>query len=197
MGRQISWTEKSDQELLALYRKGSQEACACLLARYANLINRRISAVQIRGIERDDLRQEAYMGLLGAVRSYDEAKNSSFGAYASFCIANSLKNLFAAASTKKADLYRKTISLQESGLENLYGAEDTNPEARMIAEESYAGLRRLLSEVLTPLEQEVLRLYFSGCSYHETAARLHVSPKSVDNALQRVRRKLKAALNEL
>ena len=67
----------------------------------------------------------------------------------------------------------------------------------MIAEESYAGLKRLLSEVLTPLEQEVLRLYFSGCSYYEAASRLQVSPKSVDNALQRVRRKLKAALNEL
>lgn len=193
----VDYLNQDDLSLISLYREGDEEACTALLVRYASKINRRISQISLNGIENDDLRQEAYMGLYSAIRTYDPKKNDSFNAYASFCMSNSLKNLFRTVSTQKAKVNSQAVSLEEIGSDYLRSENSKNPEDIFIQNEASRNLKRLMSQILTPLEQEVLFSYFSGCGYREVAKKLNSSQKSVDNALQRARRKLKAVLNDL
>ena len=193
----ITGFAEDDMSLITRYRKGNQEACAVLIARYAYLINRRIKKVRIAGVDNEDLQQEAYMGLYNAIRTYDPAKNPSFSGYAAFCIGNSLKNLFAAASTNKAKLYRQTIPIDDIEIANLRSEDGTNPESVLLDKEAYGDLTRLIDDVLSEFEKRVLFSYLSGRDYNDIAAKLNSSQKSVDNALQRARRKLKAVLNNL
>lgn len=188
---------RSDLELITLYREGNQEACTALLARYANYINRRVATVGVAGSDRDDLRQEAYMGLCNAIRTYDPDKGVSFQSYAGACIGNSLKNLFAAASTQKAKLHSQMVSIEDIQEIDLRGKDNANPEHILLDREACDELETLMETVLSDFERAVLFAYLSGCGYTEIAARLDSSPKSVDNALQRARRKLKAVLNNL
>lgn len=187
----------SDQSLILCYRAGDEEACTVLLARYANLINRRIRNVTVNGVENDDLRQEAYMGLYNAIRSFDPAKNVSFQGYASLCVGNSLKNLFAAASTQKARATSRTVPIDELEAGELQANSDDNPEDILLDKEACEALHSLIDSVLSGFEKDVLFCYLSGCGYDQVAAKLRSSQKSVDNALQRARRKLKAVLNNL
>lgn len=186
-----------DLTLITRYREGDESACTALLARYANLINRRIAHVGVVGEDSDDLRQEAYMGLMGAIRSYNPQKGGSFSGYAARCIGNRLKNLFAGASTHKAKLYRQTVSIDDIENEPLRSQGDLNPESIFLNKEAYGELKRLMGELLSDFEKDVLFAYLSGCDYKDIAAKLRSSQKSVDNALQRARRKLKAVLNNL
>lgn len=187
----------SDPVLISRYREGDENACTVLLARYANLINRSVSRIGITGSDSDDLRQEAYMGLMGAIRTYDPAKNDSFSAYAALCIGNSMKNLFAAASTQKAAVYRQTISLDDTENGVFRAGDAGNPESIFLDKEACRELQRLIGEHLSALEREALFSYLSGHHYSDIAKKLHSTPKSVDNALQRARKKLKAVLNDL
>lgn len=186
-----------DQALIVCYHNGDEEACAVLLARYANLINKQIRHITVNGIDNDDLRQEAYMGLYNAIRSFDSTKNVSFASYASRCVGNSIKNLFAAASTGKAKAYHLSVPIDELENVDLRGIDDTNPEDILLHKEAYEDLNSLIDSVLSGFEKEVLFAYLSGRDYQEAAVKLHSSLKSVDNALQRARRKLKAVLNDL
>lgn len=197
MNPSVDYSTQSDRELVALYRGGDLEACTVLLARYVNLINRRVSGVGITGADKDDLRQEAYMGLYNAVRTYNPAKSASFSGYASACIGNSIKNLIAAASTQKAKLYRQTIPIDEIENMNLRAGDNANPESLYLDKEAYGDLEGLINENLSGFEKDVLFSYLSGRDYKDIAVKLDSSQKSVDNALQRARRKLKAVLNNL
>ncbi len=193
----IDYSALSDWSLLSRYRDGDEEACTVLLARYANLINRRILYVTVNGIDKDDIRQEAYMGLFNAIRTFSPDKNASFCGYASLCVGNSLKNLFAASSTKKARAYRQTVSIDDIEAVDMRGNDSMNPEALLLNQEACGELKKLMESVLSGFERDVLFYYLSGRGYNEVAERLRTSPKSVDNALQRARRKLKAVLNNL
>jgi len=184
----------SDRSLISRYRSGEEAACAALLARYANLINRRIRGMGLTPPESDDAKQEAYMGLYNAIRSYDPEKNTSFSSFAGLCVENSLKNFFAAASTKKALANSSALPIDELSLPE---PENANPEEILLDKEACASLRALIGGVLSDFERQVLFCYLNGRGYAETAGRLHTSQKSVDNALQRARRKLRAVLDKL
>lgn len=188
---------QSDLDLITLYRNGNEDACTALLVRYANLINRRVSTIGIDGVDRDDLRQVAYMGLCNAIRAYDPAKGGSFQSFANVCIGNSLKNLFASATSQKGLLSAQTLSFDELEEIDLRDKTEADPELALIDRESCNELTELIGRVLSDFERNVLFSYLSGRGYDEVAAKLHSSQKSVDNALQRARRKLKAVLNEL
>ncbi len=187
----------SDIQLLELYRNGEQGAVAVLLARYASLINKKTFGYQIHGIDTEDMKQEAYMGLYNAIRTFTPEKDTSFYTYANHCIANKMKNLFASASTNKANLNKNAVSFDEIDLNTLQEQNVTNPEAIFIQNEGYQSLLQLIHSILSNVEREVILLYLSGCDYRCIASKLNSSQKSVDNALQRARRKLKAVLNNL
>lgn len=191
------YASKEDVELLNLYHHGDQAACAALIAKYAALINRRISSYSIKGIEKDDLKQEAFMGLLSAIRSFDEDKKTGFFTYANHCISNRLKNLLITASTKKATVYNKSVSLEEIENDKSNDNDQLNPESIFIQNEGYSALVNLIEQHLSLFEKEVLFLYLSGFDYLTVAQKLNSSQKSVGNALQRARKKLKTVLNNL
>lgn len=188
---------KSDVELLALYKVGNQGSITALIARYASLINKRVSTVTIIGVDNDDIKQEAYMGLLNAIRHFDPNRHTSFYTYANHCIANKLKNMFASATTNKAQLYINSISLHDLNNNQIHLVDSANPELLFIQNEGYELLVKLTESVLSPFERDVLFNYLSGCDYCSIAQKLNSAEKSVDNALQRSRKKLKAVLNGL
>ena len=191
------YSQKEDIELIRLYRAGDQAACSVLLLRYAAMINKRISKYSVYGEDCDDLRQEAYMGLLSAIRTFDESKNSSFYNYAVYCTTNKLKNALALSMSKKRQHYRQSISLDQVAENLIAGRKGENPESLFIQNESYEDLMRIFKEHLSPFENDVLFLYLSGCDYNTVAEKLNTSTKSVGNALQRARKKLKSVLNDL
>lgn len=197
MTLQGSDSAKTDIELLNLYRLGDQDAVTILIARYASLINKRVSLYHISGIDNDDIKQEAYMGLFNAIRNYSTNHNSSFYTFANHCIANKLKNLFASASTNKAQIYKNSVPLDEVESYKLSQQHSSNPESIFIQNEGFDAILKLTNSVLSAFEKDVLFLYLNNCDYSLIAAKLKSSRKSVDNALQRTRKKLKAVLNNL
>lgn len=190
-----SYAENDDIKLLSLYKNGDKTAIAVLLLRYASLINRRISSYRINGVDNDDLKQEAYMALMNAVHSFDKEKNNCFIAYANLCISNRLKNVFVSAQAKKSKLSSEAVSIDKFEGFDIPDKVNINPEALVIQNESYDNLISLIGESLSVLEKDVLFSYLEGLDYEEIARKLNSSTKTVDNALQRARKKLKAVLN--
>lgn len=193
----FAYQKKDDIELVRLYRAGDQVACTALLLKYAAMINKRISKYFIYGEDCDDLRQEAYMGLLSAIRTFDEGKSNSFYSYAVSCTTNRLKNALAMSMSKKGQLYKQSIPLEQVAENLITGSISENPEFLVIQNESYEDLMKIFKEHLSSFENDVLFLYLSGCDYSAVAKRLNTSIKSVGNALQRARKKLKSVLNDL
>lgn len=138
------------------------------------------------GADRDEIAQECRIGLLSAIRTYRPDGGAVFTTYACTCIRNRLISLSRRNATRLA---REEPLTEENGLPD---PEACDPAGRLVEEEDASRLRRVLQERLTPLEYEVLLARLNGCSYEETAARLGISPKAVDNAVQRLRRKLSA-----
>lgn len=186
---------ESDFSLILDCKNGNQAAAALLLARYAGLVNHAAVRFAVPKTDTEDLRQEAYMGLLNAIRTYDPQRGVLFRTYASACIDNRLKNIRAASFTKKSRIHLDTVSIDEVCDDVLEDGDD--PEGLYIGRETVTEVKRLIDKVLSPYEKEVFFLYLNGCGYESAATKLNSSPKSVDNALQRARRKLKAVLNDL
>ena len=177
----------ADETILALYREGDGEAAAILLSRYIPLINR--YAYQFRGVlDPDDLIQEGSIGFLDAVRNYAPGSDIKFSSYASVCIKNRMLKAVEKSSSKKAGILNNSIPLEEAA-ENSDGQ---TPEKIFIDKESLAAVLADVNNVLSPLERKILFSHLGGCDYQTIADSLHISLKSVDNALQRVRRKLKS-----
>ena len=177
----------SDETLLALYRQGDGDAAAILLSRYISRISR--YAYRFQGVlDPDDLIQEGSIGLLDALRSYIPASSATFSSYASVCIKNRMLKAVEKNSSKKAGILNNSIPLDEAA----DTSDGQTPENIFIEKESLAAVLADVYNVLSPFERKVLFSHLGGCDYQTIADSLHISLKSVDNALQRVRRKLKA-----
>ncbi len=192
----FAYADASDASLISRCRVGDEQALAVLIARYASLINGKTARVFVPGLERDDLRQEACMAFLSAVRTYDVNRTVPFSTYAAACIRNRISNVIAASSAQKAQVLNHTVSFDE--MDGLPCSDSRlDPQEIVSKQETMNRVVRAIHEELSSYEREVLLAYLNGCSYDGVASKLHSSPKSVDNALQRARRKLKAVLFEL
>ena len=184
--------DQKDEDLVLRARQGEVEAFSRLVTRYLPMVRRRALRYPLPGLEAEDVVQEGLLGLLKAIRLYDPAQGA-FGAFASLCVSSSM-----AALARSALSSRQRPLMDYSPLENSSG-EDTlqdrgiSPEEQLIAAEQMAELNRKIASLLSPFEQNVLKLYLSGHSYTEIAQLLSSTSKAVDNALQRVRRKLRSA----
>ena len=186
MGRHVSQQEYSmgiqhqgltDEELVTLAQQGSDEETAQLVSRYIPLVRGQAARYFGPGLEQEDLMQEGFIGLLKAIRAYDPSKGSSFRTFAALCVN---RRMMSAVRSSHSDA---NTPLEPFG--------DVDPEQYLIGkEEGNALLSRILSQ-LSVFEQHALKLYLRGHSYREMSQILRVSPKSVDNAIQRIRRKLK------
>ena len=172
----------NETEILNLAKDGDNEAISFIIQKYKYISIKLAS-------EPEDLMQEGMIGLLAAIKSYDESKKISFLSYAYTCVGNSIQTALRKVNRKKDFPKNSLVPFEKEfvdGKANSLSAEDS-----FLAEESVSMLLQQLDKSLSKMENSVLRLFLVGCSYNEIAQRLNKSPKAIDNALQRIRKKLK------
>lgn len=179
--------DMADAKLARLFQSGNGEAAAVLISRYIRLINK--FAFSYSGIlDFDDLAQEGCIGLLDAANSYDPGRSPSFAGYASACIRNRILKAIEKNSSQKAGALNHSVSLDELPER----PDELTPEKIFIHKESLETVLSEVNRLLSPMERKILYFHLGGFDYQTIADTLHISSKSVDNALQRVRRKLKS-----
>ena len=192
----IDYAEMDDTMLQRLAFDGDRDAEDALAARYLRLVRICARPLFLAGGDSEDLIQEGTFGLLSAIRNYNPADGASFKTYAEHCIRMRLLSAIKSASRLKHVPLNDGISLEE--LSEDPGADIStfpeliryNPEELILAEESREELNAACSRCLSRFEIKVLDLYLEGLSYREIADRLCKDAKSIDNAVQRIRRKL-------
>jgi RNA polymerase sporulation-specific sigma factor len=166
------------------------------MEKYKPLVRRKTNALYLIGGEREDLIQEGMIGLFKAVRDFREDKDTSFYHFAELCINRQLYSALQASNRKKHQPLNSYVSLsaelQGDGetMENLLIGYTDNPEEMVIEQELWGEFQKSLWSNLSKMEQRVLRLYLDGNSYIQIAERMDKTPKSIDNALQRIRQKI-------
>lgn len=181
--------QMTDESLAVSARGGDDGAMALLAARMAPMV--KTLAVKFSGgpMEPEDLAQEGMFGFLAAVHGFDESSGVPFRSYAGVCIANRIRSAVRAGARLKNIPLNSYISLSDDSV--TLSETQPNPEDLVIAQDEAARLERLMARRLSKFERSVIRLYLGGRGYDDIAARLGSTAKSVDNALQRVRRKLR------
>jgi len=173
----------SDEELVPLC-KDNEKAVSVLISRYLRFIRSKASLMENYSVESEDLMQEGLLALLNAIRTYKSENGAKFSTYAGVCIANRMTS--ALAKNNKNAIPVEDV--EEEELEDLA----PTPESILIEKEKASRLEKKISSLLSEKEWQVFSLFLKGCTYGQMAQKLNVSPKTVDNALQRVRRKLKS-----
>ena len=191
----------TDEELIVLFRDGDQEAMEKLLNKYKEMVLRKAKSMYILGGDSDDLIQEGMLGLFKAVRDYDCGRDASFRTFAQLCVTRQLYTAVKASSRKKHLPLNTAISLSrpvredgeedEEFLDCLEADASSNPEVYLIGQEEMERLEEKIEKELSPFEKQVLELHLTGMGYVEIAHVLNRDEKSTDNALQRIRTKLK------
>lgn len=209
-----NYEELSDDDLIALSREQDSRATGALMSRYKGMVRSRARSMFILGGDSEDLIQEGMIGLFKALRDYDCGRDASFATFAALCVSRQLYTAVQASGRKKHMPLNTAVSLNapwqngrengtESGtdleeavseelgtqLSSGYGA---NPEKVLIDRENLLQLQERIEEELSPFEKEVLDLHLTGMNYVEIAHILNRDEKSTDNALQRIRAKVRS-----
>jgi RNA polymerase sporulation-specific sigma factor len=192
--------ELDDHYLVALAKEGRSEAYDAIIRRYRGFVRLKASSYFLLGGEADDLIQEGLLGLFKAVRDYRSDRESSFRNFAELCITRQIITAVKTATRNKHTPLNQYVSFSQSPAaagdsettldEVLPGPTASDPVNQVIATEELHSLVACLSSVLSELESRVLSLYLDGHSYELVAERLECDTKTVDNALQRVKRKV-------
>ena len=162
-----------------------------LIERYKRQVRNQARTLYLIGGDSDDLIQEGMLGLFKAIRDYRPERSDSFEAFAVLCISRQIYSAIQAAGRLKHAPLNSYVELSPELGESAGGLKGKSPEELLIDQENIQSLREEILKVATPLEQEILQAYLEGQSYTEIARQLQKDPKSIDNALQRIRRKLK------
>jgi len=192
----ISLESLSDEDLCALADKGNRQAEEELVARYYRLVRTCARPFFLAGGDSEDLTQEGMVGLIHAVREYDAGKAATFRTFAEICIRNRLYSVLRAAARDKHKALNQSISLDTPDFDsNSYTSGTSsmaqrNPEDYLIDREHTAALLAGVRKQLSEFEAKILGYYLDGLSCREIAETAGKSPKSVDNAVQRIRRKV-------
>ena len=179
----------SESDILLLAKEGDNEAIDFIIKKYKYIAVKTASGWTNAAIEPEDLMQEGMIGLLAAVKSYDEKRGIPFLSYAYTCVYNSIKTALRKVNRQKDIPINDVVPFEKEfvdGKINSLSAEDS-----FLAGESVSLLLQQLDKSLSKLENSVWRLFLVGCSYNEIAQKLNKSPKAIDNALQRIRKKLR------
>ncbi|WMJ89843.1 RNA polymerase sporulation sigma factor SigH [Anaerocolumna sp. MB42-C2] len=200
----------SDEDIIDLIRNNDSDAMDYMLNRYKNLVRKKAKALYLIGGDKDDLIQEGMIGLYKAIRDYNPGKDNSFHNFADLCISRQIYSAIKASNRKKNLPLNTYVSLytpaynentdfeeKESLVDLMYENKISNPEELVIDKESTNMLEYELVRHLSQFEKDVLDLYLFDFSYLQIADRLKKEPKSIDNALQRIKLKLNKVLKEL
>ncbi len=193
-----------DEEIVQQAKEGSCRAAEYLIIKYRNFVRAKARSYFLIGADREDIVQEGMIGLYKAIRDFRQDKLSSFRAFAELCITRQIITAIKTATRQKHIPLNSYISLnkplydEESDrtlLDILSGSRMSDPEELMISREEFVHIESKIGEILSDLEWEVLMSYLQGKSYQEIACDLGRHVKSIDNALQRVKRKLERYLS--
>lgn len=181
--------EWTDQDLQRMAACGDRAAEETLLLRYSRTVRACARPLFLAGGDSEDLTQEGFLGLLDAIREFQPDRDAAFATFAQVCVRNRLRSAVRAAARAKHAPLNSSLSLERDDVEPA-GVSPASPEELLIAQEDRAEELRRLERDLSSLEREILRHYLNGLSYSEIAQATHRSAKSVDNAVQRIRKKL-------
>ena len=196
-----------DDHLLVERVQGGDERCLeVLLSRYRNFARSKARSYFLAGSDKEDVVQEGMIGLYKAIRDFDASQETPFRAFAELCISRQILTAIKTANRNKHQPLNSSISLDapaysndkgdKSVADNLIGKAMTDPAELLISAEEIEAIGTSMRDNLTELEGDVLRLYMDGKSYEEIAGALGNHVKSIDNALQRIKRKLQRHLDQ-
>ncbi len=195
----IDYDSLSDEKLVEFSANGDEMATECILARYKNLVRSRARMYFLAGADKEDLIQEGMIGLFKAIRDFDEKRPASFRGFAELCIKRQIITAVKTATRQKHQPLNSYISLNNPAYDNesegfledvISSGDETDPEHLFILRENAEFLNDRMEEILSGLEKSVLALYLEGKSYQEISKALDKPAKSIDNALQRVKKKM-------
>ncbi|HUP84808.1 MAG TPA: RNA polymerase sporulation sigma factor SigH [Acidimicrobiales bacterium] len=206
LAQYIPLTELSDIDLVARFHEGDHDALATLLERYRRFARAKARGYFLVGADSDDIEQEGMIGLFKAARDFRPDRQASFRAFAELCITRQVITAIKTATRQKHQPLNQYVSI--SGVRGSDDASERNvedlledhyiadPADTVVSNERMDSMRQSMAEMLSGLEVDVLRLYVEGKSYHEIGEHLGRHVKSIDNALQRIKRKLEGHLAE-
>ncbi|MEC5425602.1 RNA polymerase sporulation sigma factor SigH [Virgibacillus sp. C22-A2] len=192
-----------DDEILQLTHQGDSHALDYLIHKYRNFVRAKARTYFLIGADKEDIIQEGMIGLYKAIRDYDGDKLSSFKAFAELCVTRQIITAIKTATRQKHIPLNSYVSLdkpiydEESDrtlLDVIAGSKAIDPQDLLVNRENFGDMETKLSELLSELEKEVLHLYLDGRTYQEISIELKRHVKSIDNALQRVKRKLEQVM---
>lgn len=193
----------SDEELILMYRDGEEDAAGFLMNKYKNLVRKKAGSMYILGADREDLIQEGMIGLFKAVRDYDMGRDVNFYTFADLCVSRQMYTAVQASNRQKhlplntyISIYSQNMNTEE-GIEEydlmntLTTGKENNPEEMMIEQENMEQMEMAILRELSELEKQVFELHLTGMNYTEIAKVLGRDEKSTDNALQRMKTKIR------
>ena len=200
-----SYEQYSDEELIVRLRDGEAQITDYIMEKYKNLVKSKAKSMYILGADREDLIQEGMIGLFKAIRDYDIGRDASFFTFADLCVSRQMYTAVQAAGRQKHAPLNTYISLyanmsgQEDGEEreminDIISQAEKNPEELLIDRENLELLEKAIDKELSGFEKQVLDLYLTGMKYTQIAKVLGRDDKSTDNALQRIKSKIRRQL---
>jgi len=192
-----------DEDIVYLAQEGDEIAQEYLINKYRNFVRAKARSYFLIGADREDIVQEGMIGLYKAIRDFRGDKLASFRAFAELCITRQIITAIKTATRQKHIPLNSYVSLNKpiydedsdrTLLDIISGSKITDPEELIISQEEFIGIEEKMGEILSSLEWKVLMSYLEGKSYQEIAVDLKRHVKSIDNALQRVKRKLERYL---
>ena len=203
MNDEKKYEDMSDNELVELAQRGAKGALEAILLRYKPLVHKKSQPYYLAGGDDDDIVQEGLIGLYKAVMDFDSSKFPLFNVFAGVCIERRIISAVKKASRMKHSPLNSYVSLsggsaeddQSAVLSDITDSGSGDPEKIVIEKENAEGLEGKISSVLSPFELKVLLCHLNGCSYKQTAEMVGKDVKAVDNAMQRMKRKLENVIN--
>ncbi|MEG1003791.1 MAG: RNA polymerase sporulation sigma factor SigH [Clostridium sp.] len=204
MTKYFEFEEKKDEEIAIEAKTGNVMAQEYLINKYESFVKTKAKSYFLIGADREDIYQEGMIGLYKAIRDFNPDKLSTFKAFAELCVTRQIITAIKTATRQKHIPLNTYISLnkpiyeeesERTLLDVLAGLKITDPEELVISQEEKIRIEEEIEKVLSRLELEVLNSYLDGKSYQEIACDLDRHAKSIDNALQRVKRKLEKCLD--
>ena len=195
----------TDEQLLCDYKNGNQEIMDYLMVKYKSMVRKKARAMYLLGGENEDLIQEGMIGLIKAGRDFDVTQKTSFSSFAELCVSRQMYSAIEASNRKKHLPLNSYVSLYEDSeqvgegrslplIDTIESSKENDPEVLYFGKEYTEAFAEQLKELLSPLENHVLYLHLMGTDYRTIAELLGKSPKSVDNALQRIKTKAQKIL---
>lgn len=200
-----NYENMSDEGLINVIKSGDELALNCLISRYKELVNMKVGKYFIIGAEREDIIQEGLIGLYKAIRSYSADKQNSFKTFANMCIERQLITAIKTSNRQKHIPLNSYLSLNSAAYEDddettLFEKIDLNqiedPLDTITKQEYYKNVESIINKNLSDFEKQVLNRYMQGDSYVQIAEKLEAPVKSIDNAIQRIRKKAVKSIEE-